>query len=288
MGIFDKITKGITRGIGNAVSNATQKAVEKKATEILTPKINQAADTIAGKVEQSVQTANNVNTASNNSLETSLENLNSAMNAYATKVAQNVKVCPKCNATVSADKKFCPECGEVLPEKTLAQGSVCTQCGKQNSITEKYCTNCGTKLPQTIEAEQKQQNDDINVLNGWNEKLGGYPKWEFGGSKYYIEDYEGEYYSFTATFDNYEKACSAVENYRNCLQQNGFAPAGQYPSIEHLYKKVNGVCYHVDTEHCFEGDSNCPTIGFDNREPTGGFDYQEKPKKKKGLFGLFG
>ena len=51
---------------------------------------------------------------------------------------------------------------------------------------------------------------------------------------------------------------------------------------------VNGVCYHVDVENCFEGDAQSPSIGFNTGEPSGGFYYEEKTKKKKGLFGLFG
>ena len=69
---------------------------------------------------------------------------------------------------------------------------------------------------------------------------------------------------------------------------NGFRQAGEYPSVEHLYKRVDGVVYHVDTEHCFEGDSDCPSIGFDKSEPRGGFDYvKPEPKKKTSFLDLF-
>ena len=280
MGLFDKITRGITRGIGNAVSNATQQAVEKKATEILTPKINQAADTIAGSSKPSGAT----NTGS---LEGAIGHLTNAVNGYATQAAQNMKVCLKCNKPTSVDKKFCPECGATLPEKTLAQAAVCPSCGKQNNLSEKFCSECGTKLPITIEAEENQRNLDEQVMNEWQEKLSNYPRWRLGGTDYNLEYYNEGYYIFTAKYPSHEEAYSAVISYRGFLKQNGFKEAGQYPSVEHLYKKENGVCYHVDTEHCFEGDADRPTIGFDKREPQGGFDYEKPVPKKKGFFGLF-
>lgn len=90
----------------------------------------------------------------------------------------------------------------------------------------------------------------------------------------YINDYDENGHSFEVEFKNDPQAARrAVEQYRQLLLQNGFYMAGQYPNMSHLYKQINGVCYHVDTEHCFEGDSDCPTIGFDNREPYGGLDY---------------
>lgn len=289
MGIFDKITKGITRGIGNAVSNAAQKAVERKASEVLTPKINQAADTIAGKVEQSYKTAEKTQTASNgsSSLEMALGNLNVAVNAYANKTAQNMKVCSKCNKPTTADKTFCPECGERLPEGTLADGALCSNCGKQNAISEKFCSGCGAKLPLTLQAEEKSRLSDDAVLSEWRVKLIHYPVWQFGGTNLNIDENDG-YIVFSAKYPSYEEGSMAIEKYRELLLQNGFRQAGQYPSKEHLYKKVDGVCYHVDTEHCFEGDADCPSIAFDKTEPRGGYDYVKPEPKKKGLFGLFG
>lgn len=287
MGIFDKITRGITRGIGNAVSNATQKAVERKATEILTPKINQAADTIAGNVEQSSSTANKNAGCQTNSLESAISNLNGSINSYVNKTACNIKICSKCEKPTSADKKFCPNCGELLPETTVAQGAVCSACGKQNGIEEKFCSECGAKLPQTLQSEQKALQENENVLARWQTLLPEYPVWTFGGKEFYLENYD-THFVFSSKHNSYEEGLDAVKKYRQLLLQNGFVQAGQYPSIEHLYKKINGICYHVDTEHCFEGDADRPSIGFDKSEPTGGFDYQEKPKKKKSLFDLFG
>ena len=288
MGIFDKITRGITRGIGNAVSKATQKAVERKATEILTPKIKQAADTIAGSTSQSSQTAHTGNGNTVGELEDSLNSLSTAMGSYATKVASNLKVCASCGASASADKKFCPECGEALPETTLAQSCVCPTCGKQNSLNEKYCGACGSKLPITEEVERRQQKVDSEVMLLWRRKLVVYPEWQFGGTNYHLEEYGDNAYTFNATFKSYDQAYNAVQSYKELLKQNGFIPAGQHPSEVQLYKMVNGVCYHVDVENCFEGDAQSPSIGFNIGEPNGGFYYEEKPQKKKGLFGLFG
>ena len=104
----------------------------------------------------------------------------------------------------------------------------------------------------------------------------------------YIDDY-GTHYIFGADFNgNATAAGRAVSEYRQVLLQNGFRQAGEYPCIEHLYKMENGVCYHADTEHCFEGDPDCPSIGFDKSEPRGGFDYvKPEPKKKTSFLDLF-
>ena len=104
----------------------------------------------------------------------------------------------------------------------------------------------------------------------------------------YIDDY-GTHYIFGAEFNgNAPAAQRAVSEYRQVLLANGFRQAGEYPSVEHLYKRVDGVVYHVDTEHCFEGDSDCPSIGFDKSEPRGGFDYvKPEPKKKTSFMDLF-
>ncbi len=280
MGLLNRITKGITRGIGNAVGKATQRAVEKKATEVLTPKINQAADAISSNAKSSA-------TVNTNNLESALGNLAGAMNGYVNEAAQNLKICPKCNAGNSADKKFCSKCGEALPEKTLGSLATCPNCGKKNSVTERFCSDCGTKLPITLEEEEKQKKSDEAVMQEWENSLLAYPKWQLGGRELSIDCYDQTYYVFTAKFDTNQQAVNAVESYRNYIKQNGFREAGQYPNKEHLYKKENGVCYHVDTEHCFEGDPDRLTIGFDNNEPTGGFDYVKPEQKKKGLFGLF-
>ena len=117
-----------------------------------------------------------------------------------------------------------------------------------------------------------------------------FPKWNCGGNNYNIEQYDVNTFVFSADFDgNAFAARQAVDSYRKYLVQNGFHQAGQYPNIEHLYKKVDGTVYHVDTEHCFEGDPDCLSIGFDNGEPLGGYDYvKPEPKKTASFKDLFG
>lgn len=117
-------------------------------------------------------------------------------------------------------------------------------------------------------------------MNRWDALLPCYPRWCCGGKNYCIEDMDG-YILFSADFEgNSYSAEQSVVQYRNLLMQNGFIQAGQYPDIAHLYKRVDGTVYHVDTEHCFEGDPDCPNIYFSIDEPAGDYDYV-KPEPKK-------
>ncbi len=49
--------------------------------------------------------------------------------------------CPKCEAPLAANAKFCPECGEQLKTKTFCPG-----CGAQQKPGSKFCAECGEKL----------------------------------------------------------------------------------------------------------------------------------------------
>ena len=49
------------------------------------------------------------------------------------------KPCPQCSKPVSADAKFCPECGTSLR-------SSCPKCGKPNDAAAQFCQDCGEKL----------------------------------------------------------------------------------------------------------------------------------------------
>ena len=51
------------------------------------------------------------------------------------------KVCPKCNAVLSAKTKFCPECGE---KQVVAR--FCPNCGVSVTGRAKFCPECGEKL----------------------------------------------------------------------------------------------------------------------------------------------
>ncbi len=266
------IRDGIRKGIGDAIGKAVQQAVEPAATDLA----NKAADAIdqaRGNTEQTVRKASG--------LEGALGNLQRSMEGYATEAAKNIKICPSCGEGATADKLFCPHCGGKLPEQTVAEGAVCPSCSKQNAVGTKFCSDCGTKLPAALAEEQAQASRDAAMLAQWEELLPQYPKWNCGGTDFNIEQLDGGYLMFAVCFPgDPNEAYKAMKEYREVLLRNGFRQAGQYPSIEHLYKKVDGVCCHVDTEHCFDGDPDCATFGFDHREPTGGFDYV-KPEPKK-------
>ena len=273
------LERAIRRGVSDAVGKAIGKAIEPTVTD-LTNKAANAIDQAAQNTEQQV--------ARSSGLEGAMANLERSVQGSATEAAKNMKVCPNCNKPTTADKKFCPDCGTQLPEQTVAQGAVCPSCGKQNAIGTKFCQDCGTKLPAAIAEEQAQADRNAAVMAEWDAKLPQYPKWSCGGTKMYIDDY-GTHYIFGAEFNGNETAAQrAVSEYRQVLLQNGFCQAGEYPSVEHLYKRVDGVVYHVDTEHCFDGDPDCPSIGFDKSEPRGGFDYvKPEPKKKTSFLDLF-
>lgn len=272
------LERAIRRGVSDAVGKAIGKAIEPTVTD-LTNKAANAIDQAAQNTEQQV--------ARSSGLEGAMANLECSVQGYATEAAKNMKVCPNCNKPTTADKKFCPECGTQLPEQTVAQGAVCPSCGKQNVIGTKFCQDCGTKLPVAVQEEQMHADDHASVMSKWDKQLPQYPKWNCGGSHFEIEVYDG-FTTFSVNFDgNTFRAKQAVEQYRQLLLEGGFREAGENPTIEHLYKMIDGVCYHADTEHCFEGDNDTATIYFNTGEPQGGF-YYKPDKKSFGLKGLFG
>ena len=272
------LERAIRRGVSDAVGKAIEKAIEPTVTD-LTNKAANAIDQAAQNTEQQV--------ARSSGLEGAMANLERSVQGYATEAAKNMKVCPNCNKSTTADKKFCPDCGTQLPEQTVAQGAVCPSCGKQNVIGTKFCQDCGTKLPVAVQEEQMHADDHASVMSKWDKQLPQYPKWNCGGSHFEIEVYDG-FTTFSVNFDgNTFRAKQAVEQYRQLLLEGGFREAGENPTIEHLYKMIDGVCYHADTEHCFEGDNDTATIYFNTGEPQGGF-YYKPDKKSFGLKGLFG
>ncbi len=284
MGFLERaIRRGISDAVSKAVGNAVEKAVEPAATE-LANKAAGAIDQAAGKAEHTVKQT----TKQASGLEGAFANLQRSFEGYATEAAKNIKICPSCGEGATADKKFCPSCGGKLPEGTVAAGTVCPGCGKQNTVGTKFCSDCGTKLPAAVQQEQAKADRDAALMQEWEEKLAAYPKWSCGGSDFNMEQMDGGYIMFAASFSgDVNEAYIAVKRYRELLMQNGFRQAGQYPSIEHLYKKINGVCYHVDTEHCFDGDGDCSTLYFNQAEPSGGYDYVKQEPKKTSIFDLF-
>ncbi len=263
------IKRGISRGVSQAVGQAVRKAVEPKATEMA----NQAA----ARLDQAAQNHNEQNISS--SFEGAMANLERAAKGYATEVSKNMKICPSCNSAATADNKFCPKCGTKLPEQTLAESAVCPSCGKQNDLGMKFCSACGTKLPLAIAEEQRAAEQFERVMAEWDSLLPAFPKWDLGGKDPCIEQ-ESDHLWFAVTFPNHQAAYNAVEQYRARLRENGFREAGMYPSSATLYKKIGEVCYKADTENCFEGSSETPTIYFGTGEPSGGFDYV-KPAPKQ-------
>lgn len=178
------IRRGVSNAVGNAVGKAVQQAVEPKATEFA----NKAAGQIDAATQHAAQQGEKtVRQASG--LEDALSNLQRSVESYATEAAKNMKVCPNCQKTTSADKKFCPDCGARLPEGSVAQGAVCPSCGKQNVIGTKFCQDCGTKLPVAVQEEQMHADDHASVMSKWDKQLPQYPKWNCGGSHFEIEVY---------------------------------------------------------------------------------------------------
>ncbi len=290
MGLFDKAMK---QGLGEALNKAAKQldqAVNQASGGQQTQMQNQQMPQQNVQMQQPMQQAQpqrQQGQAAASALGGFFANLEKSAKSFATELGKDMKVCPECGKPSGKDQQFCPECGARLPEETVSEGAVCPNCGKQNDLGTKFCQDCGTKLPSAVAEEQAAEAKDARAMEEWDQVLGAFPKWNCGGSQFNIEMYDN-YYSFTAFFPQGVGAEAAVDQYRQVLQQNGFQPAGQYPSMEHLYKMYNGRCLHVDLEHCFEGDYEWPTIGFDLSEPTGGFDYvKPEPKQVTGLKDLF-
>ena len=282
MGFLDRAIKnGISKGVSNAIGNAVKQVVEPRATEYA----NKVADEFDQATKNAAQQTSEAQQAvkSAGGMEGAFANLQRSMENYATEMSKNVKICPKCEAAATSDKTFCPNCGTKLPEETLAQGALCPNCGKQNTIGTKFCQDCGAKLPSAVAEEKAQADNDAAALKQWAEKMPQYPVWNCGGTDFCLEIFES-YSIFTVRLENSFSAQNAINKYRETLLQNGFRQAGEYPCKEHLYKKIGDVCYHVDTEHCLDGDDNAPSFAFDTSEPMGGYDYV-KPQPQKG-FGL--
>ncbi len=279
--IGDALGEDFGKNLGDAINKASQQVKEPAATDCGSKQPEPCQE--EGK-ETSKKTNNS---AAANNIENVFASLKQTMEGYATEVSKNIKVCPNCETPNGADKKFCTSCGAKLPEETLAQGTLCPKCGKQNPVGTKFCSDCGEKLPAVELEEKAAATKDAKTLQQWQEKLPQYPVWECGGSDFSIEDYDS-FYAFNVYMGTRFAADMAIRQYRDVLMQNGFRQAGEYPSIGNLYKMVDGKCYHVDTDHCFEGDEDRPSIYFNIEEPAGGFNYvKPEPQKATGLKDLF-
>lgn len=60
-----------------------------------------------------------------------------------TEVSIEQIACSNCGAMLSANSKFCPECGNKIEIK---KPSFCTECGEPITEGSKFCSGCGTKL----------------------------------------------------------------------------------------------------------------------------------------------
>jgi len=49
--------------------------------------------------------------------------------------------CPKCEAPLASNAKFCPECGAKLKDAKF-----CAGCGAKMSADAKFCSECGEKV----------------------------------------------------------------------------------------------------------------------------------------------
>ncbi len=282
MGFLERaIRRGISDAVGKVVGDTVRQAVEPAATDLVNQAAN-AMDQTAQNAQQQVIQASGLGSA--------MASLERSAQGYVTEAAKNMKICPNCEKPTTSDKKFCPDCGAKLPEQTVAEGAVCVKCGKQNAVGTKFCQDCGEKLPAAVQEEERMANKRAAVMQEWEQKLPQYPQWTCGGDQLNIEDYGDDGYMFCASFNGDASAAHrAVADYRQILLANGFRQAGQYPSIEQLFKRIDGVVYNVDTEHCFEGDPDTACVGFCIREPYGGFDYvKPEPKKSPSLKDLFG
>ncbi len=301
MGLFDKMLKdAIGKGVQNAVGKAVESAVRPAADKLAGQAVNAASNAASSKMEEVnasfAEAASAMAEAQEAAKGVSKEQWGQAfsvLEGMANDAMKDMRVCPVCDEPVKGDVEFCPKCGAKLPKETVMELALCPKCGKQNPPGTDLCTECGTKLPGRERKEEAQRGKDAAVLAKWAEKLPWFPVWDCGGSEYdLVELEEGRYY-FSAGFNGDEAAAfQSVVQYRERLKESGFRTAGKYPGEEHLYKMVDGVCYHGDTEHCFEGGADSPSIYFFlGDEPTGGFDYvkPEPQKKPGGLLGsLFG
>jgi len=324
MGLFDKalkdvVGKTVQNTVGKNVQNAVGKGIQNAVGKAVEGAVRPAADKLAGKA---VETVSGAAEGKLGELKTALGEANTAMaeanaamgeaqeaakgvseeqwnqafslfEGMANNMMKDLKVCPACEEPIKGDVKFCPKCGAKLPELTVTQMALCPKCGKQNAVGTDFCTDCGAKLPYREVREEAQRTKDAAILAKWGETLPQFPTWDCGGGHFDLCELEEGRFCFSAWFDgDGDAAQQSVRQYRARLKEAGFQKAGQYPSEEHLYKMSDGICCHADTEHCFEGDSDAPSVYFLlNDEPTGGFHYvKPEPKKKSGglLGSLFG
>ena len=254
--VGDGIGKGISNGIGKGLQNAVGKAVESA--------VRPAADKLAGQAAENLNQTAQTLAESNAALKAATNDLSreassagytapasqgsgaadlgaalgswaSAMEGFAGSVAMNMKECPACGETVTAEHKFCPKCGAPLPEKTIGAGYLCPKCGNE----------CGTILPAEEEERAKQ-------LALWDEYLPQYPKWNLGGKLELNTDMSVNGNPAVGVQVG-GAGIAQLQRYVELLKADGFLPAYDGDS-DFYYKMVDGVCRAFDKTDASQGD----------------------------------
>ena len=303
MGLFDKVLKDVTKGLqdaAKAVEDESKAVAERIRDESVDKAVGDSADSAAKEASGAVSdlksalkdldsAVKEADEATKDVTPEQWEQATSCLESMAKDMMKDMRVCLECDEPVKGDQRFCPKCGAELPTMTVMDMALCPKCGKQNDPGADFCGECGTKLPNKEMKEELQRRKDDKVLESWSEKLPQYPVWSCGGTDLELSELEEGRFFFGAWFEkDPEGAKESVRRYREILKGYGFREAGEYPSENHLYKMVDGVCCHADTEHCFEGGADSPSVYFlIGDEPRGGFDYvKPEPRKKSGdLFG---
>lgn len=103
---------------------------DEKIEEYIMPDIDSAIESFKNAVSVQEAPAN-------------LEVVNTSVVAASAEASSEEIVCPNCATKMSANSKFCPECGNKIEIKKL---SFCTQCGEPVVEGAKFCANCGASL----------------------------------------------------------------------------------------------------------------------------------------------
>ncbi len=103
---------------------------DEKIEEYIMPDIDSAIESFKNAVSVQEVPAN-------------LEVVNTSVVAASAEASSEEIVCPNCATKMSANSKFCPECGNKIEIK---KPSFCTQCGEPVVEGAKFCANCGASL----------------------------------------------------------------------------------------------------------------------------------------------
>jgi RNA polymerase subunit RPABC4/transcription elongation factor Spt4 len=103
---------------------------DEKIEEYIMPDIDSAIESFKNAVSVQEAPAN-------------LEVVNTSVVAASAEASSEEIVCPNCATKMSANSKFCPECGNKIEIK---KPSFCTQCGEPVVEGAKFCANCGASL----------------------------------------------------------------------------------------------------------------------------------------------